>query len=361
MRQSLPDREVELPLLIERWVTEGVITAVQAERMRADLGLLDSYPTALAAPPAHQERTSLVVEALGYLGGVVILVAAGLLADRYWSDLSTSGRLSVVAGAAAVLLTAGSAVPQRLGAAGVRLHAVLWLLSTAATAALLAVFGNDVLGWQGEDVGLLTSAGTATLAGALWWRLRTVLQQLVLFAALLATAGTAAAQLSGSSTLSGVAVWGTGAVWFLLGWGGLIAPRRAAFALGAVGMLIGAGFTIPTDAGIALALATVTMLVVTAVLFRDLVLLAVGAVGALQILPSAIVKWFPGVLAAPLALLVVGGLLVAAAIYIAQLRRDRPSAEAQVRDYAGGSPRAALGAAAAVAVAVTTVVLALGR
>jgi hypothetical protein len=302
-----------------------------------------------------------VIEALGYLGGVVILVAAGLLADRYWSDLSTSARLAVLAGAAAVLLAAGIAVPHRLGAAGIRLHAVLWLLSTAATAALLTLVGNDVLHWPGDDIALLTSAGTATLAGALWWRLRTVLQQLALFAALLATAGTATAQLNATSTPSGVALWGTGAVWFLLGWGGLIAPRRAVFVLGALGMLIGAGFTTPTDAGIGLALATVTMLVVTAVLFRDLVLLAVGAAGALQILPSAIVQWFPGDLAAPLALLVVGGLLVAAAIYIAQLHRDRPAAEVQERDYAVGSARVALGAAAAVAAAVTTAVLALGR
>jgi hypothetical protein len=361
MRQSLSDRQVELPMLIDRWVTEGVITAVQAERMRTDLGLLGPNAATPPAARAHQERTSLVIEALGYLGGVVILVAAGLLADRYWSDLSTSARLAVIAGAAVVLLAAGIAVPQRLGNAGIRLKSVLWLLSAATTAALLALIGSDVLDWRGEDVGLLTSAGTATLAGVLWWRLRTVLQQLVLFAALLATAGTATAQLNGPSALSGVAVWGTGAVWFLLGWGGLIAPRRAAFVLGAVGMLIGAGLTTPTDAGIGLALATVTMLVVTAVLFRELVLLAVGAVGAVQILPSAIVQWFPGDLAAPLALLVVGGLLVAAAIYIAQLRRDRPDAEAQVRDYAVGPARAALGAAAAVAVAVTTVVLTLGR
>jgi uncharacterized membrane protein len=89
-----------------------------------------------------------------------------------------------------------------------------------------------------------------------------------------------------------------------------------------VGTLVGAAFTLPTDAGMVLALCTVVAIVVLAVLFRDLLLLAVGALGALNILPSVITEWFPGELAPPLVLLGFGGLLVAAAVYTA--KRGKP-------------------------------------
>ncbi|TCO11643.1 hypothetical protein EV644_12911 [Kribbella orskensis] len=89
-------------------------------------------------------------------------------------------------------------------------------------------------------------------------------------------------------------------------------------------MLFGAVFTLPSDAGIVLGLATVATIVAVAVLFRDLMLLAIGALGALNILPPAISEWFPGELAAPLVLFAFGGLLVAAAIYTAQQRRIKP-------------------------------------
>jgi hypothetical protein len=150
-------------------------------------------------------------------------------------------------------------------------------------------------------------------------------------------------------------------VWFLLGWGGFVVPQRAVFVLGAIGMLIGAGLTLPTYAGIALGLSTVVVLAVTAVLFRDLVLLAVSAFGAFQILPSAVVELFPGDLAPPIALLVVGGLLVGAAIYTAYQSREQPATEGPARDYAAGPARTALTAAATVAAAVTTAVLILTR
>lgn len=54
--------------------------------MRADLGLAETPETPAGSAPAHaaaetRERTSLVIEALADLGGVIVLVAAGLLAD----------------------------------------------------------------------------------------------------------------------------------------------------------------------------------------------------------------------------------------------------------------------------------------
>ncbi|MGH3465749.1 MAG: DUF2157 domain-containing protein [Kribbellaceae bacterium] len=312
MRQQPSYGPADLPALLDHWVAAGVITPEQAARMRADLPL----------PRRPSERTSLVIEALGYLGGVIILIALALLAQQYWPELSTTARLVIVAGAAVFLLVGGFAVPARLGPAGRRLHAMLWLAGTVATAGFLGLFGHDVLVLRGEDLALLTVGGTALLAAVLWWRLPTVVQQAAMVGTLAGTAGVATLQVGAAADeLSGVAAWGVGVGWFLLGWGGVLRPRRVALALGALVMVIGSGFTMSADAGIVLALGTVAAIVVVAVLFRDLVLLAVGAWGALQTLPTAVGEWFPGELAAAMALLVTGALLVLAAVSTA--RRSR--------------------------------------
>ena len=60
-----------------------------------------------AAPVTGGSRGSLIAEALGYLGGVLIVVAASLITFQYWSDIPTAGRLALPASAAALLLAAG--------------------------------------------------------------------------------------------------------------------------------------------------------------------------------------------------------------------------------------------------------------
>jgi len=196
MRHSLAPRPADLPTLLEHWVAAGVITPEQAARMRADVGPAGpSAPTMPAASPETDHRqASLAIEALGYLGSVLIVVASLLLASEYWADLSTVGQLIVVGGAAVALLLAGFAVPERLGPAGTRMHAVLWLGATVATAGFLGLFGHEVLGWYGEDLALLVFVGATALAAALWWRLPTGLQQAAVVAGLTGAAGAAAAE-----------------------------------------------------------------------------------------------------------------------------------------------------------------------
>lgn len=302
---------------------EGVITSAQAGRMRGDLGLPGLPPAPVPAHPARRDapqRTSLMVEALAYLGGVVVLVAAGLIAAQYWESLGETGQLTVVGGAAAALLFAGFAVSVSHGGAGVRLRSVLWLLATVGGFAFVSLAAELVLELNGDAAAVLAGWGSVALAGALWWRLRVLPQQAAVFVATMLAAGATVAQLTSNPHLPGLAVWGTGVIWFLLGWRGTVEPRRAVLALGATAALVGALMTLPADAGMVLAICTVVAIVVVAVIVRDLLLLAVGAVGALNILPAAVNHWFPGQLAAPLVLLVVGALLVTAAVYTAKVR-----------------------------------------
>ncbi len=324
MRASIDGRP-NVPALIDRWLADGVITSDQADRMRTDVGpprarQPDVHPIENSGVKTAPQRSSLVAEGLAYLGGVIVLVAAGLIGARYWESMPENAQLGVVGGTAVGLLVSGGAVPRSPSGASVRLRSVLWLLSIAGTAVFVALFAHRVLELNGSANVLVTGSATAALAAALWWRLPVLAQQAAFFVATTVTAGAAVAQLTSSPHLPGVAVWGMGVLWFLLGWGGVVKPRQPVLALAAITTLIGAVMTLPADAGMVLALCTVVAVVVVAVVIHDLLLLAVGAVGALNILPAVVNEWFPGDLAAPLVLLAVGALLVTAAVYTAKVR-----------------------------------------
>src|SRR4051794_21806578 len=239
MRRSPADFRPLGPALIDRWLGEGLITSAQAERMRADLDLtpaqrtpvqpeslspLDHAP--LVASPSR-DRPSLVIEALAYLGGVIVLVAAGLLAAQYWDALSDVARLGLVGGTAALLLIAGLLIPKHLGATSIRLRSVLWLLCTVATAAFLALLADLVLELHGNDVLLVSSAGATALAAILWWRLPIFPQQAAFFTALMVATAAMAAKVTDNPHVPGLPVWALGVVWFLLGWRGRLQPRRS--------------------------------------------------------------------------------------------------------------------------------------
>jgi len=277
----------DLAAAIERWLADAIITAEQATKMRADLPEPEPPDGALGSPPAPMPRTSravLVAEALGYLGGAIILVALGLVVGTLWDKMSVGVRLALVAVATVLLLVAGALIPARLGATGARLRSVLWLASSAALATLLGLGGSEWSGWRGEGVATLTALGAALYSAVLWWAHRHLLQHVAVFVALLSGVAAGASLLPGTRTLPGLAVWVIAVAWLALAWRGLIPGRHAGTLLGAVGMLVGA-ITIVDDAwGVVLALATVTALIGLALIFGDLYLLGVGAVGTLMVL-----------------------------------------------------------------------------
>ena len=64
-------------------------------------------------PAAPARPVSVVVELLGYLGGTLAIVGAGLLAARFWPDLASWARLSLVGLVAMTLWAAGAWFPSR--------------------------------------------------------------------------------------------------------------------------------------------------------------------------------------------------------------------------------------------------------
>lgn len=346
-RQDAPAgaQSTSLTSLVEGWVADGIITDAQAARIVAH----EAIKGAGARPSAG--RSPLAIEALGYLGGVIIVASTMLVGARFWNDIGTATRLAVLGAVAVALVGLGVAVPNRLGDLGSRLRSVLWLGSTLALAAFLVVLAVDALGLHETDIGVLVTAGTAIFAGALWSRHRVILQQVTMMIALMAAAAAAIADLVALDSLPGLGIWAVGGVWMILGWGGLLVPPRPALAFGSASMMFGAMATMSYDAGIVLAITTSSVIVMIAVAFRDIVLLGIGAVATLGTLPVAVNEWFPNALAAPLALLVMGLALVGTAVWTARRRKEMRAS--QGRDWSIGRPKTALFAAAGVLAAVT--------
>jgi len=110
----------------------------------------------------------------------------------------------------------------------------------------------------------------------------------------------------------------------------------------------------------ALANATVVALVTAAVLIRDLLLLGVGAVGVLITVPVIFDRYFEGELAAPLALLGAGVLLIGLGVITAR-RRGRQAVASPLPTPTRIPPWQAVACATAVVALVTPVVVLLGQ
>ena len=311
-----------IPDAVSTWVAEGFITQDQADRIRA----WEGGPVPFG-PPGRATVMPLVIEALGYLGGAIVVVATMLIAGEYWGSLSSTTRVSLLGAAAVVLLVGGAAVPSRLEGLGARMRSVTWLVSTAAVAGCLGVWGSQVLDWHDQDLALLVTGGTAAYALALFLFRPAMLQQLAMMVMLGGTAASLLAKYVDTDSWPGVGLWVVGAGWLLLAQFGVLSPSTLGRAAGAGMALIGSMMTTSdrADAAIVFSLATVAVVVVLAVAFSDLVLLAVGSLGAVQAIIGAVNEWFPNSMSAAVVLLLVGGGLVGTAIWIAR-RRPRHDA-----------------------------------
>lgn len=299
--------------LVDRWQATGVIDENQARRMRADL-------------PAGDHGDRLLSEAMGYLGGVLIALAAGLGTGWYWTELGTAGRLALIGGAVVVLLGSGFIVTPEAGGPAGRLRAVLWSSGCAALYGWLFLLGWDVFDWRGSASATLAAAGAVTCAAALWARHHHPALHLTTFVGLSALTCALVALLPEAGMRPGLALWATGLVWALFAWGGTVRPAAMGRFLGAAAAVAGSAVVAGESWGVGPALATVIALVVAAVWLRDLWLLGVASVGVLLVGPPVLDRWHAGTLGVALTLFAVGLVLVGAAVVTARRRSAAPAA-----------------------------------
>lgn len=305
---------------LKRWVAAGLISAEQAESIRAH-----ERSVAPARPPAVERRVSLIAEALGYVGTALALAGAGVGLGQTWDDIPSWGRLTIAAVATALLLAAGILLLRQTEPAFRRLQSVLWLLAVGAAAWLLVVVGVEYLGWQDDErLVLLTGAGTALLAGLLWAVRRQALQHGALFATVLTTLVGSVLCLPGEAPiwLTAVVIWALGAAWGLLGWFRVLEPWWLGMALGSVGATIGPAIGIGEYPWLlAVGLATSAFLMVVSVPTGQVPLLAVGTVGTFGYLTWAVTRYFSDSLGVPLTLVIVGAVFLVLAVVAGRLTR----------------------------------------
>jgi uncharacterized membrane protein len=93
---------VPLSRLIDHWVDARIITRDQGGQ------LIESAATAQPVTPARtsEQRAPLMIEAVGYLGGAILVSGCILVVSRTWEDLDTAWRASVLGLAALLVLAA---------------------------------------------------------------------------------------------------------------------------------------------------------------------------------------------------------------------------------------------------------------
>lgn len=321
---SASSADTDLAELLEACVADGLITRSQMDQIESRAERHRPGRT------QHPSRQAVATEALGYVGGVVVLAGALLTAEIYWSQLSVAARLLALGGAAVTLFGAGLAVPQR-GDAGRRLRSVLWTATCVAVTAFLGVLGAEALDLGELDVAVVASTGGTATAVALWRAHAHYLVKATVLVGTMATAAATTARLVDSERLPTTAAWLVAAGWLVL------AQRRGSRspvltgALAAAGAVVTSATILDTAWGLALALGTVGGVVLMAVAGANLALLGVGAAGTLVVVPSLVNVWFPDSDATPPVLLALGLVLVLAALWTAR-RRQAPSEATTISD-----------------------------
>lgn len=324
--------------LLGRWVADGLIDAEQASRIEA-------AEAARRAPAASGQaegvvgpvrgpgpRRGLVVEALGYLGGALAIVAGFIAVSQLWPKIPTSAELTFAAGGAVVLFGAGLAIRAVDDPPLGRLRSVLWLMSTASLVAFTGVLAAQVWDFRGSSTAVATAAAATAYALALWWRHRAPLQHLAMFASMAVLVGTGIFQ-----AWPGLHAWGPGlgilglsALWGIAAHRGYLLPREVGYLAAVIGLLVGAQLTMEIAAGQILALATVAGILTAGVVLRQVVMLVLGAIGVVMTVPETAARYLPENVGAPLAIFITGLMLLAVALRLARTRkRSAPSTTTQ--------------------------------
>ncbi|GAB4326087.1 MAG: hypothetical protein Kow0010_09010 [Dehalococcoidia bacterium] len=147
---------------LRHWLEAGLIDEATAGRIREfERGARPEREAPIPIP-----RPSLV-EALLYVGVIVVAVGVFSLLERNWGELETWARIAVLAVPAAMALVAGWAMQATGDAPFVRGGDMTWLAGTALAGGTAAVVmhESDV---EGQTVFLLAALSASLIALALW-------------------------------------------------------------------------------------------------------------------------------------------------------------------------------------------------
>jgi hypothetical protein len=299
---------------LHKWVAEGLIDEAQAEAIR-------SYET----PPDAERRVPLVAEVLGYVGGSLALIAVFILVGEFWADLETWARLLLVGAGTLAFLIAGWFIRDIANDAIRRLASFAWALGTVGVAFWFGLLGDNVLDAEPETSLLIASVAALVVAFVLYRVSHRGLQQILLGGSVVAAALSLLARIEPApEEYYGLAMWGIGAAWLFLAWGGHLRPEVTGYALGAIAVVLGPQFMRFGEATwpLLLGLVTAGILLTLSVTLRNTILLGFGAAGIFLFVPQIIFEYFEDTIGVPLALFLTGVVLLGAALLVARLRTE---------------------------------------
>jgi hypothetical protein len=308
---------------LDRWAAAGLIDKEQADRIEAaERERAETIP---------RRRLPLVAEVLGYVGAVIAITAIVVTVHQLWRHVPTAVEMATAGVIAVGLLLAGLSLRIDTEPALARLRSVLWLLSTAGVAAFAAVFLGGYLHMADVDAALTTSAASLVYSVPLWWWNRSTLQHLAAFGAAVAALETGIDRIvpSAGAFLFGIALWVLALAWGIAVARGRMVPAQVGMLLAGAGALVGASIGMDSAVGVLLALGTLAGLFACGILMRQVLLIGVGAVGTIYVVPEAASRYLPGSVAGPLAVAVVGLVLLGVALWLARQRRKQPTGPAE--------------------------------
>ena len=291
----------------------------------------DGKPGAGTVRAVPAGRVSLLAEAVGYIGTILVLAGAGAAVGQRWDEISTAWRLAILAVATLLFLGIGVLVRSSSEPAFRRLTSVTWALSVAGFAGSVAVV-TQFYDAPARTAFVTIAIPSTAYAAVLWMLHRQAIQQAVLFGGvLLSTAAIVVRAVEEPDAwMIAVPVWAIGLAWAAAGWWRRIAPWFVAVAIGLLVALI-APATMGETSGLrfGLGLATGGAVMAMSVVAAFTPGLAMAAVAVLGYAVGAVTYYFGDTLGVPASLAITGLLvltLAAVAMRWHWFGRTRPPA-----------------------------------
>lgn len=275
---------------------------------------------AAGAEQAPPRRISLLMEAFGYIGTILVLAGAFAYAQQHWKDVSEAGRFAILLVGTGIFLGIGAIVPTSAEPALRRLAAVTWAVSVAAFAGSVGML-NVLLDTSGKTVFLTIATSTAVYAIVLWLLHRHGVQQAVAFGALCVGVASVVnfVVTDASAWMIAVPLWALGLAWAAAGWRRRVSPWFVAFPLGLlVALLAPSAIEHPSGLRFGLGIATATTVMVIAVIAKLTPALVMGSVAQLGYAIGAVTYYFGDTLGVPASLAIAGLLILLMAVAAAR-------------------------------------------
>lgn len=315
----MPVSDVEEHL--ERWLDAGVIHDTAAERIR-------EFERQRTHEEPSAERPS-AIEALLYLGVVVVSVGVFALFEQRWGELDSWARILALGVPTALALTLGAGLHSSAEGGLQRAGQLAWFVAVGLFAGTAAVVLHEYeplgIGLEDDREGLLTTVGLAALLALILWVFSPKHPQLMALGVSLFALGQATGNWPDefNEVLAGMLVFAFGVAGLALTEAGMIGPRLSGRLFFGILCAVGpyqAGFTgngVPFEL---MVFGVAAALVALGVMRASFTLLAIGVIASFVGLVTFIFEHFEDRIGAPVALMISGGALIAGVLLLARFR-----------------------------------------